>query len=87
MKKTLPVIIVLIFLSLFGLIVLQVSWLKNLIQVRHEQMHQKVDNAGASVSIEMGKYLHASQALRMLRKPFSIEGMDISKLINCLKEK
>ena len=47
-------------------------------------MHQKVDNAGASVSIEMGKYLHASQALRMLRKPFSIEGMDISKLIKPL---
>jgi len=84
MKKTLPVIIVLIFLSLFGLIVLQVSWLKNLIQVRHEQMHQKVDNAGASVAIEMGKYLHASQAIRMLRKPFSIEGMDISKLIKPL---
>jgi len=84
MKKTLPVIIILIFLSLFGLVVLQVSWLKNLIQVRHEQMHQKVYDGGATVAIEVGKYLHSSQAIRMLRKPFSIEGMDISKLIKPL---
>jgi two-component system phosphate regulon sensor histidine kinase PhoR len=87
MKKTLPVIVILISLSLFGLVLLQVSWLKNLIQVRHEQMHEKVKRAGTNVAIEIGKYLRSTQSMRMLRKPglpFSIEGMEMSKMIKPL---
>lgn len=87
MKKTLPVIVVLISLSLFGLVLLQVSWLKNLIKVRHEQVHEKVKRAGVNVALEVGKYLHSTQNLRMLRKPglpFSIEGMEMSRMLKPL---
>ncbi len=88
MKKTLPLIIILISLSLFGLIALQVSWLKNLLKVRHEQIHNKVINAGLSVSEELGKYLHATPRIKITKRPgfnFSIGGIDLSKLTKPLE--
>jgi two-component system phosphate regulon sensor histidine kinase PhoR len=87
MKKTLPIIVILISLSLFGLVLLQASWLKNLIQVRHEQMHEKINRAGANVAIEVGKYIWPNQQMKMFRRPgmpFSIGGMDVAKLVKPL---
>ncbi|MFY8005069.1 MAG: sensor histidine kinase, partial [Chitinophagaceae bacterium] len=53
MKKTLPVIVILTTLSLLGLILLQASWLSNLITLRQEQLNQKVNEAGTKVALEL----------------------------------
>jgi two-component system phosphate regulon sensor histidine kinase PhoR len=55
MKKVFPVIVVLIVLSLAGIILFQVSWLKNLLQVQKQNIFDKVDNAGLAVTSELSK--------------------------------
>jgi two-component system phosphate regulon sensor histidine kinase PhoR len=80
MKKTLPVIVILIMLSLFGLVLLQASWLKNLLEVRKVQLFTKVTEAGAGVAVELSKSLHMeSPSVNLLRKGFKF-GFDLSKV-------
>jgi two-component system phosphate regulon sensor histidine kinase PhoR len=55
MKKTLPIIVVLITLSLLGLIALQASWLKNLLEVRQSQLLNKVKDATTLVANDLSK--------------------------------
>ncbi|MES1224837.1 MAG: HAMP domain-containing sensor histidine kinase [Bacteroidota bacterium] len=50
MKKTLPVIIVLISLSLIGIIIMQVSWIKNVKLVKEEQYKHNIMDAVQEVS-------------------------------------
>jgi two-component system, OmpR family, phosphate regulon sensor histidine kinase PhoR len=50
MKKIIPIIIILIGLSLLGLIVLQASWLKNLLQVKEQQVRDKINKAQSNVT-------------------------------------
>lgn len=45
MKKIFPVIIVLITLSLIGIIIIQVSWIRTMLQVKEEQLHDRVIRA------------------------------------------
>ncbi len=54
-KKLFSSITVLITLSLIGIIVMQVSWLKNLITLREDQVKQNIDNVYQSLSIELGQ--------------------------------
>jgi two-component system phosphate regulon sensor histidine kinase PhoR len=68
MKKTFPVIIVLITLSLFGLILLQVSWLRNLLQLREAQLITKLNEAGTLVANDLSKAVYGSQAIRPQRR-------------------
>lgn len=81
MKKTLPLIVVLISLSLLGLILLQASWLKNLLAVRQEQLHRKVKEAGVNVVIDVSKSIHFGPVLRLPRKPGFRIANDFLKLI------
>ncbi|MEP6750533.1 MAG: HAMP domain-containing sensor histidine kinase [Bacteroidota bacterium] len=53
MKKILPVIIVLITASLLGIIVIQVSWIKNMLVVKEEQMYEKIYRSMQSVGDEL----------------------------------
>ncbi len=53
MKKTLPIIVILITVSLLGLIVLQVSWLDNLLALRRGQLNNKINEAGVSVAVDL----------------------------------
>ena len=53
MKKIFPVIIALITLSLMGIIYIQVSWLKNLAQLREEQLKEKLSTVIQQVGDEL----------------------------------
>ncbi|WP_460764801.1 sensor histidine kinase [Niabella terrae] len=53
MKKLFSSIGILITLSLIGIIVMQISWLKNLIALREDQIKQKIDNAGLAVQLDL----------------------------------
>jgi two-component system, OmpR family, phosphate regulon sensor histidine kinase PhoR len=53
MKKILPVIILLITASLLGIIVIQVSWIKNMLVVKEEQMYEKIYRSMASVGEDL----------------------------------
>lgn len=52
-KKLFVLIIVLISLSLLGIILFQVSWLKNAAILREDQVRQKIDNAVNEVGLEL----------------------------------
>ncbi|MEO5685003.1 MAG: HAMP domain-containing sensor histidine kinase [Chitinophagaceae bacterium] len=53
MKKILPVIILLITASLLGIIVIQVSWIKNMLVVKEEQLYEKVYKSMSAVGNEL----------------------------------
>jgi two-component system, OmpR family, phosphate regulon sensor histidine kinase PhoR len=55
-KRIFPIIVVLIALSLIGIIIIQVSWLKNMVLLREEQVKQQVDDITKSVAEELGHY-------------------------------
>lgn len=68
MKRTFPIIIILISLSLFGLILLQVSWLQNLLEVTKSQLDNNLTEVGASVSKDLSKTVYTGQLLRLPRR-------------------
>lgn len=68
MKKTLPLIVILISLSLLGLIWLQASWLKNLLEVRQSQLLNKVKDAASVVANDLSKAAYNGPNVRMPRK-------------------
>jgi len=65
MKKTLPVIVVLITFSLLGLIILQGSWLKNLIELRRGQLNSKINEAGVSVAVDLFQGMKTSPTFKL----------------------
>ncbi|MDE3125025.1 MAG: HAMP domain-containing histidine kinase [Bacteroidota bacterium] len=69
MKKTFPLIVVLISLSLFGLFLLQASWLKNLLAVRQEQLQRNVKEACINVAVDLSKSMHYTPSLRFPKRP------------------
>ncbi len=64
MKRTFPVIIVLISLSLLGLLLLQGSWLKNLLEVREVQLYNKISSEGYKVAEDLYKSVYGAQIMR-----------------------
>jgi two-component system phosphate regulon sensor histidine kinase PhoR len=68
MKKTLPVIVLLISLSLLGLIFLQASWLKNLLEVRKTTLLEKVKTATTLVASELSAAAYNGPVVRLPRK-------------------
>ena len=83
MKKTLPIIVILTTLSLVGLLLLQASWLNNLLALRRGQLNNKINEAGVSVAVEL---YNASTTVPSLRvKPafgFNRFGSSIPMLLN-----
>ncbi|MEI6946174.1 HAMP domain-containing sensor histidine kinase [Paraflavisolibacter sp. H34] len=77
MKRTFPIIIVLITISLLGIILIQISWLNNMVLLRHEQIEQKIFDATSKVAEELAQYkgLPASphKVLPGLSEDFSLE--------------
>jgi two-component system phosphate regulon sensor histidine kinase PhoR len=67
MKRTFPTIVILISLSLFGLILLQVSWFQNLLEVTRNQFDNDFTSAANNVSIELRKGVFAGK-LRLPRR-------------------
>ena len=68
MKKTFPVIIVLISLSLIGIIVIQVNWFKNQLVIQQERFLDRADKAGVNVSSEISKQT-SSNFFNLNRRP------------------
>ena len=68
MKRTFPIIIILISLSLVGLIIIQISWLQNLLQVTETQLDNNFSEVGVSVSNELSKTVYKGQMLRLPRR-------------------
>jgi two-component system phosphate regulon sensor histidine kinase PhoR len=68
MKRTFPAIIILITLSLLGLFLLQVSWLKNLLEVTRNQFENNINQAAAVVSKDLSKKVYSSPTLRLPRR-------------------
>lgn len=56
MKKIFTVIIILISISLVGIILIQLSWLDNMIQLKEEQVKEKIDKAVDIVGQELNQY-------------------------------
>lgn len=69
MKKIFPVIIVLITLSLLGIILLQISWIRDMTTLRQSQLSQRVEEAGAEVAIELSRHASSAPFMKIPRKP------------------
>ena len=54
MKKIFPVIVVLVALSVLGIILIQISWLNNLLRVQQDNYEIKITKAISSVAEELG---------------------------------
>jgi two-component system phosphate regulon sensor histidine kinase PhoR len=82
MKRALPLIVVLISLSFLGLILLQASWLKNLLEVREAQLSSKIYSASAEVAVDLAK---GEGSVPLIKTPkrmgFGRFNTDISRLI------
>jgi two-component system phosphate regulon sensor histidine kinase PhoR len=75
MKRTLPAIIILISLSLLGLILLQKSWLSNLLEVTENQLSSKLEDANTDVGKELGRNVYGGQ-LKLPRRNSQIFNPD-----------
>jgi two-component system phosphate regulon sensor histidine kinase PhoR len=55
-KRIFTIIIVLITLSVIGIVILQISWLKNMLLLREDQVLQKVEDVTKIVGDELAQY-------------------------------
>jgi two-component system phosphate regulon sensor histidine kinase PhoR len=100
MKRIFTIITVLITLSLLSIIVIQVSWIKNMALLREEQIKHNIEEAGAKMASELAKTKgNAAAGLgrnSFLKEEFSIDFpkrsligsqvdiMDVQKKMNAL---
>jgi two-component system phosphate regulon sensor histidine kinase PhoR len=69
MKRIFPIIVLLITLSLLGIFILQVSWFKNMIILRQEQLLTKVEESVYKVSLELSSKASSTPYMKIPRKP------------------
>lgn len=82
MKRALPLIVVLTSLSFLGLILLQASWLKNLLEVREAQLFSKIYSASTEVAVDLAKGNGSAPLIKTpKRMGFGRFNTDISRLI------
>ncbi|HPH37026.1 MAG TPA: HAMP domain-containing sensor histidine kinase [Sediminibacterium sp.] len=77
MKRTFPIIVILISLSLLGLFLLQASWFDNLMEVTKTQLSEKINTVGVSVANDIGKTTRSSQPLRLNRRGGLLLGSEL----------
>ena len=83
MKKTLPIIVILITLSLLGLILLQASWLDNLLVLRRSEFNNKINQAGVSVAVGLYNDMSTAPSIKLRSKiNFHSLGSGMPMLIN-----
>ena len=68
MKRTFPVIVILITLSLLGLFIIQSSWLNNLFEIRNAELLNKAYEAASNVTAKLTNNAPASQRLRLPKR-------------------
>lgn len=59
-KRIFPIIVVLIALSLVGIILIQVSWLRNMLALREDQVKERVETVAIKVSDELAQFKNSS---------------------------
>lgn len=74
MKKILPVIITLIGLSLLGLIILQASWLNNLLVLRRAQIWSKVNIATRQIANDLSNEIFNNNTVKVPRR---LQGLNL----------
>lgn len=83
MKRTFTIITILISLSLTGIIVIQVSWIKNMVMLREEQIKHSVEEATKIVAAQLaehkGSYAAGNTKRGLLTDEFIL---DFSKPLN-----
>ncbi|MBS1730376.1 MAG: HAMP domain-containing histidine kinase [Bacteroidetes bacterium] len=65
MKKNFIAIIILILLSLFGIILIQVQWLSNLLLVQEESIYNKIERASYVVTSDLSKQVSTMPSLHL----------------------
>lgn len=70
MKRIFPIIIILTTLSLFGIIIIQMSWFSNLLLVRQEQILDKTEKVGIFVANEISNQQTVNPFSRTPKRPF-----------------
>jgi two-component system, OmpR family, phosphate regulon sensor histidine kinase PhoR len=77
MKRTFTIITVLISLSLTGIIIIQLSWIKNMVLLREEQIKHSVKDAtqivGEDLAQHKGSYAAGLNRLNLAPSDFSLE--------------
>jgi len=68
MKKTFPVIFVLIALSILGILFIQISWLQGLMFLQKNQLSDKLNQSGLMVSGEIGKKMNSGLSFHLPKK-------------------
>jgi len=68
MKKTFPVIFILIALSILGILFIQISWLQGLMFLQKNQLSDKLNQAGVLVSNDIGKKMNSGLSFRLPKK-------------------
>ena len=68
MKKTFPVIFVLIALSILGILFIQISWLQGLMFLQKNQLSDKLNQSGVMVSNDIAKKMNSGLSFRLPKK-------------------
>ena len=68
MKRTFPLIFVLIALSIVGILFIQITWLQGLFILSKNQLADKVNQSGYYVSGEIGKKMHSGLSFRLPKR-------------------
>jgi len=68
MKKTFPVIFVLIALSILGILFIQISWLQGLMFLQKNQLSDKLNQSGLLVSNDVSKKVNSGLSFRLPKK-------------------
>ena len=72
MKKTFPIIFVLIALSILGILFIQISWLQGLMFLQKNQLSDKLNQSGVLVSNDVSKKINSGLSFRLPKKGLSL---------------
>lgn len=73
MRRTFPIIIILISISLIGIILIQLSWIKSMTISKEEQLHAQLGAATRMVGEELSLYKSTSYSNPLSRDNFSLD--------------
>lgn len=82
MRKSLTLIVVLITLSLVGIILIQVSWIRSVLLVKQERVDEQLNNAMGDVAQEL---MDESKDLPPWTSPLVISGLPKDQLMNLIQ--
>lgn len=68
MKKTFPIIIILITLSIIGILFIQITWLQGLFLLQRNQLSEKINQTGLLVVTDIGKKMNSGLSFRLPKR-------------------